>query len=101
MIDTNPIKIYDEKGKIVCESNPCTFQDTVVETAQDRIYTIHNTTKYKIELLEDNNDPTISYHDYPQYLNAGEKAIFRIRYHPTFEHLKATEEAIGFKFRVL
>jgi len=101
MIDINPIKIYDEKGKMITEKNPCTFRDTTVEESADRILTIHNTTKYKIELIEDNKDSTISYHDYPQYLNPNEKAIFRIRYHPTFEHLKATEEAIGFKFRVL
>jgi len=101
MTDTNPIKIYDESGKIVDEANPCIFTDTVVESYSKRVFTIHNTTKHYIEIIEDNNDPTIQYEDYPKKLGPNESGKFTVIYHPTFEHLKATESAIGFKFRVV
>ena len=101
MIDTNPVKIYDEEGVIVDKKNPCIFPDTVVESFNDRVYSIHNTTKYTIELIPDNTDPTIEYLNYPTKMHANSKAKFIVRYHPTFEHLKPTESLIGFSFRVL
>jgi len=101
MTSTNPIKIYDENNKLVNEDNPCTFPDTVAESYSERTYSIHNTSKYHLEVKQVNTDPTIEYIEFPTKMIPNEKVTFKVRYHPTFEHLKATNSAIGFEFRIL